>query len=89
MTIAVSQDADVAATGTDGPHEHRIRELQSQTVATIRQGESDRLFIISQQSERYELGPEWWSRMIGGPLLALVGLCWWLGLVSVLQWVAL
>ena len=89
MTVAVSQDADVAATGTDGPHEHRIRELQTQTVATIRQGESDRLFIISQQSERCELGPEWWSRVIGGPVLALVGLCWWLGLVSSLQSVLL
>jgi hypothetical protein len=52
QALDVSQGALLEATGTDGPHEQRIRELQSQASATIRRGENERVFIISQQSER-------------------------------------
>ncbi len=80
QAMDVSQDAVLEATGTDGPHERRIRELQHEACAIVRRGESEKLFIISQESERdvaFTLGLRGWAEMVGGPLLTLAGLgCW-------------
>jgi hypothetical protein len=82
QAMTVSQDDDVlAATGTDGPHERRIRELQHEATAIVRLGESEKVFIISQQSERtmtFMLGLRGWAEMVGGPALTLFGLGYWL-----------
>jgi hypothetical protein len=76
----VSHDAELAATGTDDGRERRVRELHSQAVATISQGDSE-VFIISQQSERdvaNRLTWASWAKLIGGLGLALFGLHYWL-----------
>jgi len=79
--MSVSQDVEVEATGTDGPHERRLRELQQQTSGIVRLGDSEKVFIISQQSERdltLVLGLRAWAEMLGGPVLTLGGLGYWL-----------
>jgi hypothetical protein len=81
QVASVSHEEELAATGTDGPHERRIRELQHDAVAIVRLGESEKVFIISQQSERdltLTLGLRAWAEMIGGPALTLFGLGYWL-----------
>lgn len=80
QVVEVSQDV-VAATGTDGPVEQRLRTLQEGTSAVIRKGEHDPVFIISQNSERgvlLDLGLKAWGSLIGGPALTLFGLGYWL-----------
>jgi hypothetical protein len=79
--MTVSQDEALEATGTDGPHERRIRELQHEAAAIVRLGESEKVFIISQQSERemtFMLGLRGWAAMVGGPVVTLLGLSYWL-----------
>jgi len=81
QSLDVSQDAMLEATGTDGPHEQRIRELQSQASATIRRGQNEPIFLISQQSERdlaLTLGLRAYAGMFGGPALTLFGMSYWL-----------
>ena len=81
QALDVSQDSLLEATGTDGPHEQRMRELQSQAAATIRRGENEKIFIISQESERdlaLTLGLRAYAGMFGGPALTLFGMSYWL-----------
>lgn len=81
QAMTVSQDEVLEATGTDGPHERRIRELQHEATGVVRLGESEKVFIISQQSERemtFMLGMRGWAEMVGGPALTLFGLGYWL-----------
>ena len=81
QVMTVSQDEALEATGTDGPHERRIRELQREAVAVVRLGESERVFLISQRSERdltLTLGVRAWAQILGGPALTLFGLGYWL-----------
>lgn len=87
QALDVSQDAALPATSTNSAHEHHIRELQSQTVATICQGECDRLFIISPQSERNVLRQYGWAKLIGGPALAMFGLYFFLMLIFAMRWI--
>jgi hypothetical protein len=88
-------DADWAANGGrderpahDGPHAlraSRIRDLDQDVQATIRRGENERTFIISQHSEHdltFALTWKGWGMLIGGPLLALIGLGYWLVTLS-------
>jgi hypothetical protein len=81
QAMTVSQDDVLEATGTDGPHERHIRELQHAASGVVRLGESEKVFIISQQSERevtFMLGLRGWAEMLGGPALTLFGLGYWL-----------
>lgn len=80
QAMEVSQDV-LEATGTDGPVEQRLRTLQEAAAAVIRKGEHDPVFIISQNSERgvlLDLGLKGWASLIGGPVLTLFGLAYWL-----------
>lgn len=82
---SVSQDELLEATGTDGPHERRIRELQHEAMAVVRQGENHDVFIISQQSERQMTmlyGAKAWAGMVSGPVLTVVGLAYWLSFLA-------
>lgn len=85
QVLEVSQDAALEATGTDGPHERRIRQLQQQAAGVIRRGDNERVFIISQQSEReltLTLGLRAWAQMFAGPALTLFGLGYWLHVLA-------
>ena len=81
MTMTVSQADELESTGTDGPHEKRIRELQQEVTGIVRLGQNEKVFIISQQSERdltLTLGLRAWAEMLGGPLVTVFGLGYWL-----------
>jgi hypothetical protein len=75
--VAVSAGDELEATGTEGMRSRRVSALQEETAAVIRQGEHERTFIISQDSEHalmLTLGARAIGQLIGGPLLALLGL---------------
>lgn len=78
MSHVISDGEELAATGTDDdPWAARVRQRSRETAAIIRQGENERLFIISQTPEReltLMLGLESWAQLIGGPILAVIGL---------------
>ncbi len=79
--VTISEDEPLAATGTEEPRAHRLRELGERAVAVVRRGEIQPTYIISQQSER-ELSTQLTLRamaeLAGGPLLTLFGLGYWL-----------
>jgi hypothetical protein len=80
----ISDDDIMRATGTDGPA-HRIGDLDRQLAAVIRRGEHERTFVISEQSESElasGLGTQAMAQLVGGPLLSLLGLGWWLLLLT-------
>ncbi len=82
---AISDDGELAATGTDDPAARRLTTLDEQVVAVVRQGERETTFLVSQESERalaLELGARAWAGLVGGPLLALLGLATWLFLMG-------
>lgn len=84
QVLEVSQEVP-EATGTDGPHERHIRTLQEEAVGSIRRGENERVFIISQQSEReltLGLSLKAWAELIGGPVLTVAGLAYWLATLA-------
>jgi E3 Ubiquitin ligase len=81
----VSLEGELAATGSDGWADRRHREQQRQIAGVIRRGEHERTFLISQDSERalhVTLGIETLLTLVGGPLLALFGLGWWLATLA-------
>lgn len=89
QVLAISQDDEVEhlATGTDGARAERIRGLQQQSMGVIRQGQFERAFFLSQQSQQQltlELGLSAWGGLIAGPALTLFGLGSWL--VQLSQW---
>jgi hypothetical protein len=80
----ISDDEVMLATGTDGPA-HRIEDLDRQLAAIIRRGEHERTFVISEQSESEltsGLRSQALLQLVGGPLLSLLGLGWWLLLLT-------
>ena len=85
---AVSQDAEemtLQATGTDGPVATRRTKLDHEVVGVVRQGENERTFIISQDSEKglmLSLGAHALLQLVGGPVLTLLGLGYWLMTLS-------
>jgi E3 Ubiquitin ligase len=82
--VGVSDGAELAATGTDGA-DRRVRELQSEAAGIVRRGDRDRVFIISQESQRdltFDLGLKAWGQLIAGPTLAASGLAYWLYYLS-------
>lgn len=75
-----------AATGTDDPaavavRASRLRSLDGEVHATIRRGENNRTFVISEESQMMmmtELGMKSVAYIVLGPILALLGLAYWL-----------
>lgn len=85
QVIEISPEVALEATGTEGPHERRIREFQHEAVSVVRRGDNERVFIISQQSEReltLTLGLRAWAELIGGPALTLFGIGYWLHVLA-------
>jgi hypothetical protein len=83
--LTISEGEEMAATGTDDRVAHRLRALDEATAGVIRQGENERTFILSQQSEReltLMLGLTGWAGLVGGPALTLFGLGYWLSFLS-------
>ena len=81
QSIALSDSDQLEATGTDGPRVDRIRSLDSEVRAVVRQDERDRVFLIRQESERqisFELGIQGLWQLVAGPALTLIGLGYWL-----------
>jgi hypothetical protein len=77
----VSDEETLAATGTDDWSGGRVRTLDSEVSAIVRQGSNERTFIVSQDSERtltLMMGLQSWAMLVGGPILALFGLGYWL-----------
>lgn len=73
------------ATGTDGPVAARRSTLDRQVAGVVRQGENERTFIISQDSEKglmLSLGAHALLQLVGGPVLTVVGLGYWLMTLS-------
>jgi hypothetical protein len=81
QAIVVSEGEALAATGTDGLGDRRRLDYDQRTTAVIRRGENESTFMISQESERdivFGLKIKAGAMIWGGPLLALVGLGYWL-----------
>jgi len=77
----VSMDDALAATGTDGPVQERLRTLTEEVAAVVRRGSNDRTFIISSGSERQlttDLALSTFGKLVAGPALTLFGLGYWL-----------
>jgi len=71
------------ATGTEAmrPGVTHTHTHASEVAALVRQGDNERVFIISQESERMltlELGMRGWGYLLIGPALTLIGLAYWL-----------
>ncbi len=84
-SVAVAEEPALEATGTEDPRAHRLRVLSEQSVAVIRQGETQPTFILSQQSERdfgTTMGIRAVAELAGGPLLTLFGLGYWIYTLS-------
>jgi len=79
--IAISDGDEIAATGTDDAHLHRVAAPAIEPSAVIRRGETETTFIVSQQSERdltTQLDLRIAGELVGGPALTLLGLAYWL-----------
>ena len=77
----VAESEELLATGTDGPVATRRTTLDREVVAVVRQGENETTFIISQDSEKglmLSLGAQAGLQLVGGPVLTLAGLGYWL-----------
>jgi len=78
--VSLSDDDAVAATGTDGP-QNRIATADHEVTGVVRRGQNEPTFIISQESQlalTLELGFQAFAQLIGGPIISLFGLGWWL-----------
>ena len=78
--FTLSDEDAVQATGTDGKSS-RLATLDRSTVAVVRKGDNEPTFIVSQESERalaLDLGIHAVAQLVGGPLLSLFALGWWL-----------
>jgi hypothetical protein len=84
----VAMDAEeetLAATGTDGPAATRRGTMDHRVMGVVRQGENERTFIISPDSEKglmFSLGARALFQLVGGPILTLLGLGYWLMTLS-------
>jgi len=79
------EEETLAATGTDGPAATRRTTLDHRVTGVIRQGENERTFIISPDSEKglmFSLGARALFQLVGGPILTLMGLGYWLMVMS-------
>ena len=63
----------------------RVRELQQKVVAVIRRGRNDPTFVIARESEdslSLTLGMLTFAKLIGGPLMTVFGLLYWLTVLA-------
>ncbi len=89
QSVAISMDDELEATGTEEYRARRLQTLDHEVQAVIRRGDNERTFLISQQSEREltaQLGLRALAELIGGPVLTLFGLGYWLSLLSRSSW---
>jgi len=89
QSVTVSTDDEMEMTGTDGWRTRRLQSLDHDVQAVVRRGESERTYIISQQSERdltQQLGFRAVGGLVGGPALTLFGLGYWLLFLSSGHW---
>jgi hypothetical protein len=83
--VDISDDEVLAATGTEDLAAQRRHALDDEIAAVVRRGESEKTFIISQESERelsLELGMRALMGVVGGPVFTLFGLGYWLVALS-------
>ena len=81
----VGEGEELRATGTDGPVATRRATLDRQVVAVVRRGENESTFIVSQESEKglmLSLGARALLQLVGGPVLTVAGLGYWLMALS-------
>jgi hypothetical protein len=81
QVLAISNDEQLEATGTDGFRGSRLRQLHQEACAVVRRGDHEKTFFISQRSEKeltLDLGWKASAKLIGGPIMALFGIGWWL-----------
>jgi E3 ubiquitin ligase len=81
----VVSEGEWLATGTEDVRATRLRSLDAELVAVVRQGRNEPTFIISEQSEReLTLGLQWKSHamLLAGPLITVFGLGYWLLVLS-------
>ena len=85
VALTVSEGVEMAATGTEAYRAARVRGGDQQVAAVIRRGDSEKTFIISQDSERdltTGLGLRVFGKMVGGPIIGLLGLGYWLYMLA-------
>jgi hypothetical protein len=83
--VTVGEGEALAATGTDDWSARRLRTTDAEVVATVRKGENEPTFVISQDPEHaltFVTGLKATLFVYGGPLLALAGLAYWLDALS-------
>lgn len=81
----VADGEELQATGTDGPIATRRTTLDRDVVAVVRRGENESTFILSQDSEKglmLSLGARALLQLVGGPVLTVGGLGYWLMALS-------
>jgi E3 Ubiquitin ligase len=82
QVLDISEAAvELDATGTDHMRPFVARTHAREVAGIVRRGENERVFIISQESERMltlELGLRGWGYLLVGPVLTLMGLGYWL-----------
>jgi hypothetical protein len=81
----VAEEAELLATGTDDAIASRMRTLDHKVTGVVRRGEHEKTFMISQESEKglmLSLGAKAVLQLFGGPILTLVGLGYWLSVLS-------
>ena len=79
------EEETLAATGTDGPVANRRSTMDHRVTGVVRQGENERTFIISPDSQKglmFSLGARALFQLVGGPILTLMGLGYWLMVMS-------
>ena len=90
QSVAISMDDDeLEATGTDGVRARRLQALDHEVHGVLRRGDNERTYLISQQSEREltaQLGLRATAELVGGPLLTLFALGYWLELLRSGRW---
>lgn len=77
QSLSIADREELAATGTDGSGAQGLRTLDHEVSAVIRRGEVVKTFIISQGSERdltIELGLLVFAKLVGGAIIAALGL---------------
>jgi hypothetical protein len=84
QAVSLGDEDALAATGTDdgaGLVERTIRDLDRRACAVIRRGQNESTFLISQDGEfgvRAGFGLKSAAQLIGGPIITLAGLAYWL-----------
>ena len=85
LAHVVTDGEELQATGTDGPVATRRATLDREVVGVVRRGENETTFIVSQDSERglmLSLGARALLQLVGGPVLTVAGLGYWLMALS-------